>query len=70
MSRALCCEINQTEKDKSCIIILICGKIPKQKTTSSDTENRLVTTSGEGWGLREMGKLSFLCCLNKLNKIF
>ena len=48
------CEISQTEKDKYCMVSLICG-IKNKNTTSeynkkrnrhTDTENRPVVTSG------------------------
>ena len=46
-------KISQTDKDKYCTILLICGikKTPKP----IDTENRLAVARGGGLGVGEMG---------------
>jgi len=40
-------EISQTEKDKYCMILLICGIKAKQKT--SEKQNRVVVPGAGGW---------------------
>ena len=46
-------EVSQTEKDKYCIISLICGS---KKTELTETENKLVVARGEEWKLGEIGE--------------
>lgn len=43
---------HETEKDKNCMILLICGtkSNKKQAKTNSDTGNRMVVTRGESEG--------------------
>ena len=48
-------EIYQTEKDKYCMISLICG-ILKKKKNLIETKNRLVVARGKGWGMGEMAE--------------
>ena len=56
-------EISQTEKDKYCMISLICGILKIKQTneynkTETDTENKLVVTSGERKGGKMGGGVS------------
>ena len=53
MLSAIC----HTEKDKYCVISLICGI---QKATPAERENRLVATAGEGEGWEKMGEGGWL----------
>ena len=52
-------EISQTEKDKYCIISLICGIFKKKKPKLTDlfTENRLVIVRGRVQGFGEKGEV-------------
>ena len=49
-------KISQTEKDKYCMISLICGILKKKKTELVKAENRMVVT--KGWG-KEKSEMSF-----------
>ena len=46
-------EVSQTEKDKYCVISLICGS---KKTELTETENKLVVARGGEWKLGEIGE--------------
>lgn len=41
-------KISQTEKDKYCMISLICGIQKEKRNPDSDIENRFVVATGEG----------------------
>ena len=47
-------EISQTEKDKYCMVSLICGIKKKKKVKLIETESRMVVARGEEAG--EMGR--------------
>ena len=54
LERIIPSELSQTEKDKHCSISLVCGIVKNTKTSEynqsgriTDTENRLLVTSGE-----------------------
>ena len=47
-------EISQTEKNKYCLLSLICVVVKKKNLVG--TESKLVVGRGRGWGVGEMGE--------------